>query len=216
MEKTNLQSLQVVSVLKGVAPETMQSVRQFPLIFPKRNCRYELKPGELAFLLSGGARVCRRDGNKTILLNRMQTGDCVGLASLYSSTLPDTEVIFMTGASILVLPREMVEKLIESDAVFSRNIIALLSQKVRFLNTKIAGYTASGSSEKLYRHLLTLYRDGEGCVDPCESLSALARRLGIGRASLYRAIDALVDDGRIEKIGQKYKILTFENKEELL
>ena len=216
MEKTKLQALYDVTILKGVTQETMQSIRQFPLIFPKRNSCYEPKPGELALLLSGGARVCRRDGNKIILLNRMQVGDCVGLASLYSSTFPDTEVIFSAGASILIVSREMVEKLIESDAVFSRNIIALLSQKVRFLNTKIAGYTASGSSEKLYRHLLTLYRDGEGCVDPCESLSALARRLGIGRASLYRAIDALVDDGRIEKIGQKYKILTFENKEELL
>ena len=48
-----------------------------------------------------------------------------------------------------------------------------------------------------------------------ESLAALARRLGIGRASLYRAIDALADDGRIEKIGQKYKLLSLdENKED--
>ena len=83
------------------------------------------------------------------------------------------------------------------------------------MNTKIAGYTASGSGEKLYRHLLTLPRDAENCVDPCESLAALARRLGIGRASLYRAIDALADDGRIEKIGQKYKLLSLdENKED--
>ena len=215
MDKTKKEALYDVKILQGVTSVTMQSLCCLNLIFPERNKRYEPKPGELALLLEGRAKICRRDDAKTVLLNRMEAGECLGLASLYSDKQPDTEVTFSPGAVILVIPRYEVERLIEADAVFSRNIIAAMSQKIRFLNTKIAGYTASGSGEKLYRHLLTLERDREGCVDPGESLSALARRLGIGRASLYRAIDALIDDGRIEKIGQKYKMLTFENKEDL-
>lgn len=215
MEKTKLQALYDVAILQGVSRETMRRISHIPLIYPERNSRYEQKAGELALLLDGLAKICRRDEAKTVLLNRMEAGECLGLASLYSESTPDTEVTFSSGAVILVIPRHEVEALIEEDAVFSRNIIASMSQKIRFLNTKIAGYTASGSGEKLYRHLLTLEKDGEGCVDPGESLSALARRLGIGRASLYRAIDALVEDGRIEKAGQKFKMLTLENKEEL-
>jgi len=86
-----------------------------------------------------------------------------------------------------------------------------LSKKVRFLNSKIAGYTAKDSGEKLYRHLLNLPRDRDGYVIPGESMASLSRRLDMSRASLYRAVDALMAEGKLEKIGQKYKITVREN-----
>ncbi len=215
MEKTKLGALYEVPILHNTARLTMQTVAAYPLVFPERNSRYKPKPGELAILLQGRARVCRRDGHKIILLNRLEKGDCVGFASLYSDTMPDTEVTFSAGAALLVIPRDTVEALILEDAVFSQNIIAALSQKVRFLNSKIAGYTASSSGEKLYRHLLTLSKNEDGTVNLGESMASLARRLGIGRASLYRAVDALQSEGKIEKKGQSIKILPV-HKEEIL
>lgn len=216
MEKTKLGALYEVPILQNTARTTMQTIAAYPLVFPERNRRYRPLPGELAILLEGKARVCRRDGNKIILLNRLEKGDCVGFASLYSDTQPDTEVTFSSGAALLVIPRETVEGLILEDAVFSQNIIAALSQKVRFLNSKIAGYTASGSGEKLYRHLLALARNEDGTVILGESMASLARRLGIGRASLYRAVDALQSEGKIKKEGQSFRILPIDSKEELI
>jgi CRP-like cAMP-binding protein len=144
----------------------------------------------------------------------MQAGECIGLASLCSDELPDTEVTFHGGAVILVIPRYLLEDLIIDDAALSCNIIAALAQKVRFLNAKIAGYTAVRSDEKLYLHLLSLPKDSEGWVEIGESMSSLARRLGIGRASLYRAIDTLIEEETIVRQGQKYRILSFKNKED--
>lgn len=215
MDKTKWKALFDVPILKNTARQTMLTISEFPMVFPERNSRYRPKPGELAILLNGRARVCRREGNKIILLNRLETGDCVGFASLYSDTLPDTEVTFSAGAALLVIPRDTVEALILEDAVFSQNIIAALSQKVRFLNSKIAGYTASGSGEKLYRHLLTLPQNEDGTVKIGESMASLARRLGIARASLYRAVDALQSEGKIQKEGQSIKMMPI-NKEEIL
>lgn|GEM_PF-2269792 len=214
MLKDKRQALLDVVILQGVKQETLRRIEALALTFPERNKRYEPKAGELALLLSGSAKISRQDGGKVVLLNRMQPGECIGLASLYSDACPDTVVTFYGGACILVIPRYLVEELIEEDATLSRNVIAALSRKVRFLNTKIAGYTASGSGEKLYRYLLTLPKDENNCVQAGESMASLARRLGIGRASLYRAIDALVQEGKIEKTGQKYKLLSLDNKEE--
>ena len=216
VEKTKLATLYEMPILREVSTNTLQTIARFSLVYPARNSRYRPQPGELALLLDGRARVCRREGNKIILLNRLQKGDCVGLASLYSDTLPDTEVTFSAGAALLVIPRYELEGLIMEDAMLCRNIIALLSQKVRFLNSKIAGYTASGSGEKLYRHLLTLPKAEDGTIVLGESMASLARRLGIGRASLYRAVDALLSEGKIEKDGQSIRLLPMENKEEIL
>ena len=214
MEKTKWKALHDVTVLKDVSRDTMLMIAQLHLTYPTRNTRYQPQPGELALLLHGRARVCRRDGRKIVLLSSLVAGDCVGLASLYSDHLPDTEVSFAAGSALLVMPRHLVEKLVEIDAVFSRNLICELSKKVRFLNTKIAGYTAGCTGEKLYRHLLTLPCDKECFVDIGESMASLARRLGMGRASLYRAVDTLQSEGKIEKVGQKIRILPSENTEE--
>ena len=97
MEKTKQQALYDVAVLKGVCRETVQRISRIPLIFPERNSRYEPKAGELALLLDGVAKICRRDEAKTVLLNRMEAGECLGFASLYSESTPDTEVTFSSG-----------------------------------------------------------------------------------------------------------------------
>lgn len=214
MEKSKWKAMHDVAVLKDVSRDTMLQLQELHLTYPARNTRYQPAPGELALLLHGRARVCRRDGSKIVLLSSLTAGDCVGLASLYSDSLPDTEVSFAAGAVLLVIPRYLVEQLIETDAVFSRNIICELSKKVRFLNTKIAGYTAGSMGEKLYRHLLNLPRDEEGYVTLSESMASLARRLGIGRASLYRAVDSLQSEGKIEKEGQRMRLLPSETQED--
>ncbi len=216
MEKTKWKALFDVPILVGVAQDTMLTVSSLPLIYPERNRCYLPNPGELTILLSGSAKVCRRAGNKIILLNRLQAGSCIGFASLFSDSTPDTEVTFSSGASMLVIPRKTVEYLIDTDAIFARNIIAILSRKVRFLNSKIAGYTAKDSGEKLYRHMLSLPKDADGCVILGESMASLSRRLDMGRASLYRAVDALMAEGKLQKIGHNYKVVIPENKEETL
>ncbi|MBE6639711.1 MAG: Crp/Fnr family transcriptional regulator [Ruminococcaceae bacterium] len=210
MEKNKSIALQKIPLLAGCGQETLKEAETLPVLMPGRGC-YRPNAGELVILLWGKARVNRREGDKTVLLNRLEAGNCFGYAGLYSDSLPDTEIVFSAQTAILVIPRETVERFIMQDPVFARNIIAVLSKKVRFLNSKIAGYTAKDSGEKLYRHLLNLPRDRDGYVIPGESMASLSRRLDMSRASLYRAVDALMAEGKLEKIGQKYKITVREN-----
>ena len=213
MEKNKISALQNVPLFALCSPETIDAVSSLPVLTHMKGACLP-KAGELVVLLWGKARVNRRQGEKTVLLNRLSEGNCFGFAGLFSDRLPDTEIVFSANTAIVVIPRETVERLIMTDAVFARNIIATLSRKVRFLNGKIAGYTAKDSGEKLYRHMLSLPKDADGCVILGESMASLSRRLDMGRASLYRAVDALMAEGKLQKIGQKYKLLACENKEE--
>ena len=206
MEKNKISVLQNAPIFALCSEETLREISMLPAYTPGRGC-YRPNAGELVILLWGRARVNRRQEDKTVLLNRLEAGSCFGFAGLYSDSLPDTEIVFSADTTIVVIPRDTVERLIMEDAAFARNIISTLSKKVRFLNSKIAGYTAKDSGEKLYRYLLTLPADENGLISLEESMASLARRLDMGRASLYRAFDHLTEDGKLQKIGQKYKIL---------
>ena len=78
------------------------------------------------------------------------------------------------------------------------NYIKLLAKKIGFLNKKISAYTAKTTDNKLYTYLLQLPRNDNKLVLSTD-FSAIAKMLGIGRASLYRAFDKLEKDGLIIK-----------------
>ena len=84
-----------------------------------------------------------------------------------------------------------------------------LVSRVVFLNSKItslAGYTAA-SRLTLYLEENAKPEDGALAVTlPC-SLTEFAEYLGVGRASLYRTLDAMEEEGTIERKGRRILIL---------
>ena len=89
------------------------------------------------------------------------------------------------------------------------NYLKLLSDKIVYLNRKIAVLTAGSAEKKLasyiYEHMI-----GSEFI-PDTSISELANVLQMGRASLYRALDVLTDKNIIHKQGKRITILD-ENK----
>ena len=86
-----------------------------------------------------------------------------------------------------------------------KNYLTLLSDKIVYLNKKIAVLTAASAEKKLalyiYEHMIN--RE----FTPGTSLSELASVLQMGRASLYRAIDELTEKKIISKQGKKITVL---------
>lgn len=74
-----------------------------------------------------------------------------------------------------------------------------------YLNRKIMTFTAGSAERKLSVFLAENATDG--VFTPTCSMSALANMLGIGRASLYRALDRLTDCGWIERRGKEIYVL---------
>ena len=91
------------------------------------------------------------------------------------------------------------------------NYVRFLSDRIRFLNSKIATFTADSAKSKLMRYLVSqaeLQNNPEGNVVLPVSCQKLAESLNIGRASLYRAFEQLENDGLIRRSGKAVALYT--------
>ena len=102
---------------------------------------------------------------------------------------------------ILFFPQELVGELLARESLLSRNYIRYLSGRIRFLTEKLDGLLAGSAERKLSQYLLS-HPDGVSCP-----ATSLARQLGVSRASLYRAFDALTERGAICRAGKRIEVL---------
>ena len=108
------------------------------------------------------------------------------------------------GCRAVELSRQTVEDALARGGRFSMNLVEFLLGKVVFLNrriTALSGHTAASRLE-LYLEENAVVKDGQRQVLlPC-SLSEFAGLLCVGRASLYRTLDAMEAEGRIRRQGR--------------
>ena len=138
----------------------------------------------LGILLEGEATV-RRFGDDRVILNRLSRG---------SAASP---------ARVLFLTQELLSRLMREDFRIAENYIRFLSGRIRFLNERIAGFTED-SAERRVADYFFQHRREDGRVELQGSMVELAKLLGIGRTSLYRAVDALLQSGALQKEGKNY------------
>jgi len=166
----------------------------------------------IGILLSGAARVQTSTAGGHALLKSLRVGELFGIANLYAEDEPFPSTIVTTAPSrILFLEGAAVRRLIEANPAILRSYLTFQSKKIVYLNRKIATLTAGSAEKKLVVFLLEYEQDGV-FTPPCP-MNRLAELLGIGRASLYRAIDALCAEGLIEK---RDKTIYLRNKDALL
>ena len=152
----------------------------------------------VGFLIKGSATVGSTDDGKRVLIRTVSEGAVFGVATLYSADQPfPTKISAKTPCRVLFIPRMAMRALIENDAGANREFLAFLSNRIVYLNKKINAFTAGSAERRLSLFLADNETDGVCSLDI--SISALADMLDIGRASLYRALDSLIEDGFIER-----------------
>ena len=143
-----------------------------------------------------------------VLLNLVEKGDVFNAAAVFFSEGDAFgTVVAKTKCEILFISRERLEKLIEGDFAIASAYISLLSEKIHFLNRKIAAFTARRADAALAGFLMDRLADGETMT---VNMSRLASALDIGRTTLYRAMDMLAGEGAIAYDGKEIKILSRE------
>ncbi|MBO4326794.1 MAG: Crp/Fnr family transcriptional regulator [Clostridia bacterium] len=176
-----------------------------------------------AGIVLSGTVIVNRQGDETVRLNTLKPGDVFGIAGLFATNAEKsngtvTEVVAAAPADIWFIPGETIRKMIRENPDFAESYITYLSQKIRFLNKRIADFTAACAETKTARYLGELVKNSkDGTLTFKVNMSALAKTLDIGRASLYRALACLEakniirrTEGRIEiiapdRLAEQYK-----------
>lgn len=184
------------------------------LKFAKGEQMYTGDPA-LYILISGKAVVRRESGGQNVILNTLGRGSVYGAAQLFGGGAGLTRVTASCRSTCLRMSQDTVKDLIRSDSSFALSYIAFLSDRIRFLNRRIASFTAGDGERTLEDYLLSLPRGKDGAVTIPLSMVRLAAALNMSRPTLYRSFSSLCDRGVIEKNGNDVKILSSKKQEEL-
>ena len=161
-------------------------------------------PVGLAVLTAGQAQILSGDEKHPTLLRTIPTGGTFGAATLFIRERDYRTCVRALGAcTIAYLPADLVEEICANMPEAARNYIAFLSDRVSFLNRRITAYTAGSAKEKLVLYLLHLPLGADGSWELDVPYSSLSDHLGVGRASLYRAMDELCNKGLIRRDKKK-------------
>ena len=188
-------------LFEGLTDKEIEKVKNYlgePVSFSKGDELY--KTGYIGFLLDGKASIKRKNTlGKFITVRNMLSGEIFGSVSIFgdwkdglSSITADCDCL------VSYICEEDFKKLLFDFPQISLNYISFLSDRLRFLNRKLDIFTADTTESKLYEFLLSL-ADDRGYIELKFSMSELAKRLNVGRSSLYRDMEALTNSGLITR-----------------
>lgn len=154
----------------------------------------------ICIIIKGEARVSKGG----TVISHIKDGDIFGAAFLYNQNYCfQNTVTAITSLKVVIIEKSGIDKLIQSDSSVSFNYISYLSERIGFLNSKIEGYTQSSAEEKLLLYLQKNCDDTDGKCEISVSMTELSHVLHISRASLYRVIETLEQQGKICRDGKK-------------
>lgn len=155
----------------------------------------------LGAVLRGRIQVRR----EALLMASLGEGDVFGAAALFSDRAEyPTTLTALSDCEALLVPQEAVRLLLRECGDFAEDYAAYLSGRIRFLSQRLEAVSSPSPQGKLARYLLA----GAGPAGALTlSAAQLCQRLGVSRATLYRAFEALEQAGAIARTGKTIRIL---------
>ncbi len=165
------------------------------------------KNGSLGIILNGTGTVKRYNAiGDSITIRNITDNEAFGAASMFGCWKDGmSSIIANTKGEILYISENDFCDIIKIYPQIAINYISYLSNRIRFLNYKLDTFTAKTTEEKLYEYLLSL-SDADGNITLNISITELARRINVGRTSIYRDISELEAKKLIKRNGRKFKI----------
>lgn len=163
-------------------------------------CAPELFRRGLGIVCTGELSITTEDADgKHVPLNRLVPLRIFGASTVFhpAERFPTT-ITAATVCELLFLAEPQLELLFRQEFRIAQNYIAMLAQRIGFLNRKIDAFTAGSTESKLLRFFAD-NQSADGTVALSGSYTSLAKQLDIGRASLYRALDSLERQGIVRR-----------------
>ena len=143
----------------------------------------------------------------SITIRTITSGDVFGAASVFGDwQVGMSSIIANEICDVIYITEENLCKIIEDYPQISLNYITYLSDRIRFLNRKIDAFATKSTEERLYEFLLS-QSDNNGNITLGFGISELARRLKVGRTSIYRDIESLESKKLISRNANNFQII---------
>lgn len=159
------------------------------------------KCSSLGIVLEGCVEVQKHHpSGKVISLMRLTSGDVFAEAIVFSdeNEFPNT-LVSVEKSEILYITRPNIIKLCSSNSKIFSNMLALLSNKILMLNSKIKELSLDNLRAKICSYLYQEYKK-QGSLKLILTMdrNELAQSLGIQRPSLSRELSTMKNDGIID------------------
>lgn len=167
----------------------------------------EILPSDCMLVLLSGSVTIEKlasDG-RYLLMREAGPAEALNVSRAFAAEEDISRLTAGKGCRALLMDGGFVSAALKRGGCFAVNLAEFLVGRVLFLNKKIAslaGYSA-GSRLAMYIADNASVQDGVTQLTlPC-SLTDFAEMLGVGRASLYRTLDAMEAEGKITRRGRK-------------
>lgn len=199
-------------LFKGANASTIEMVQRLGCVkrFQAGDAVWDGQHLAIGIMLQGIAKIIKHSAdNHDVIMHRILPPQMFGAAQVFRGGRELSRVVAEQDCSVLFIGRDIVEKAVKEDFTVGLNYIAFLSERIYFLNRKIEGFTGYSARSRLSMYLLdhAQMKDGVYIVQLHHSLKELADVINVGRASLYRAMDTLVEEGIITRDRRRITIL---------
>jgi len=162
----------------------------------------------LLIVASGQLEAYKNEGGKKIFLKKINSGEITGIATLFdTSSQYISTFVAKKNSEVLILSESFILSAIRTSPDFAEGFSKLLCDKLRYLNSRIDTYTQSSVDDRLLEFIKASAKKGDGYPFIEMSMMSLSSALGVGRASLYRSLGVLEENGIISKEGKKIYLL---------
>ncbi len=209
LSPTQLSTLRHTGIFYAVPMSTIERIVASPDCTVRTYDKAQLVYGKTEFsrslgvVLSGSLRVTKSgDGGHSIIMSTLSAGSVFGAAALFTDQ-PEyaADIRAVSAAQIVFFTQRLVQRMMRYDAQIAVNYVRYLSERIRFLNRKLYFLSSGTAEQRLASFLLDNLSEGEAAELPMP-LNKLSLALNVSRASLYRAFDALGEEGAIVKNGK--------------
>lgn len=179
-----------------------------PLSFARGELIYSSGSSEskVGIILEGRCEVrqLKHDGAFAVL-NVLTDSDSFGILSVLSEKEFPTQIFATKNSTILFLEKQELLKIVNNNSQIAMNLINFLANRISFLNEIIATFSGTRVENRLASHLVSKSKALGALTFPlnCKKCS---EAINAGRASVYRALASLEEEGLITTVDKKINI----------
>lgn len=175
------------------------------IIFDRENAQRAL-----GIILYGSCVVTKESENGKMPMSLLRQTDLFGAASLFHDEEAYVARVTANESTwVLLICEEALRDMMRRDFRITENYLRYLTARIRFLSGRLDGFLPQSVEERVLNHIENHAKNG--LYESEWSVSALADTLRISRTTLYRAMDKLVSEGKIERHGRAFRLPKGEN-----